>query len=103
MIAGRFVFTVFTSAVTSDDALALHSSVADGGVHIAWTSTLLWQLAWQLALALQAGGVILPSHFGALYVALQPPLQLTIAPQLTIAFAARVQLPVHVPLHDPSQ
>jgi hypothetical protein len=52
--------------MTSDDALALHSSVADGGVHMAWTSALLWQLAWQLALAMHIGAVILPSHLGAL-------------------------------------
>lgn len=91
------------SLVTSLDALALHSRVAAGGVHIALTSALLWQLAWQLALALQLGGVILPSHLGAVAVPVQPPLQLTFAPHITLAFASSVQLPVHVPWHEPSQ
>ena len=34
---------------------------------------------------------------------LQPPLQLTIAPQLIIAFASSLQLPLQVPLQEPSQ
>jgi hypothetical protein len=34
---------------------------------------------------------------------LQPPLQLTMAPQLTMAFASSLQLPVQVPVHEPSQ
>jgi hypothetical protein len=64
--AGRFFLTVATSAVTSAEALALHSREATGGVQCALTSALLWQLALQLALAMQLGGVIFPSHFGAL-------------------------------------
>jgi hypothetical protein len=40
-IAGRFVLTVAISLVTSLEALALHSSVAAGGVHMALTSALL--------------------------------------------------------------
>jgi hypothetical protein len=34
---------------------------------------------------------------------LHPPLQLTMAPHMTLAFASSLQLPVHVPLHEPSQ
>ena len=34
---------------------------------------------------------------------MQPPLQLTIAPQLMLAFASSLQLPLHVPLQEPSQ
>jgi hypothetical protein len=102
-MAGRFFFTVVTRVVTSADALALHSRDATGGVHFAVTSALLWQLALQLAVAMQLGGVILPSHFGALYVAEQPPLQFTLAPHMTIALASSLQLPVHVPEHEPSQ
>jgi len=61
------------------------------------------QLAWQFASAMHIGGVISPSHFGAVYITLQPPLQLTMAPQLTLAIASSLQLPVHLPLHEPSQ
>jgi len=50
---------------------------------------------------LQLGGMSCASHCGAVYVPLQPPLQLTFAPHMTIAPAASVQLPVQVPVQLP--
>src|ERR1700682_6211979 len=84
-------------------AVALHSRVAVGGVQTAVASACPWQLAWQFTSALHIGGVIFPSHLGAVAVPMQPPLQLTMAPQSTFAFASSLQLPVHFPVHDPSQ
>jgi hypothetical protein len=89
--------------VTVTDAVALHSSDAPGGVHVDVTSVLLLQLDWQAWLTLQTGGVTVVSHSGAVYVTLHPPRQLTLAPQLIIASAARVQSPVHVPAHSSLQ
>ena len=52
---------------------------------------------------MQFGGWIVPSHLGAVYATVQPPLQLTFAPQLMFAFAASLQSPVQLPLQVPSQ
>jgi hypothetical protein len=46
----------------------------------------------------------LPSHFGAVAVPVQPPRQLTFAPQLIPALpGVTVQFPVQPPVHVPAQ
>jgi hypothetical protein len=102
-MAGMFVLTVVMSACRLLDALAPQSSVAAGGVHVAVASTLPWQLAWHCAFVWQDGGVISPSHCGAVPVVVHPPRQRTFAPQLTIAPAWILHSPVHVPLQTPAQ
>ena len=82
-MAGMFFLTVSMTACTSAETVPLHSREAPGGVHFALASTLLVQLASQVLLTLQLGGVTVVSHWGALYATLQPPRQLTLAPQLT--------------------
>ena len=103
MIAGKFVPIVVTSAVICAEALPVHWRLTVGGVHVALALAWLWQLAWQFALALHDGGVICPSHVGAVAVPVHPPLQVALAPQLTPAFPVMVQLPLHVPLQVPAQ
>ena len=92
-----------TTAWTLALAEAPHSRVTVGGVHIALMSAWLLHEAWQFAEALHIGGVISPSHFGAVAVPVQPPLQLTLAPHMMLAFASSLQLPVHLPWQEPSQ
>jgi hypothetical protein len=101
--AGKFFCTVLTIAVTLADAMAEHCNVTVGGEHMAWNSAWLWQLASQFASTMQLGGESFASHSGAVYATLHPPLQFTLAPHETIAFALSVQLPLQVPLHDPLQ
>jgi hypothetical protein len=103
MIAGRFFDRVVTSVCKEPDALAPHSSCTVGGVHAAVSDAWLSQLAWQFADALHAGGVIWPSHVGAVTITLQAPRHVAIAPQLTPPVAVILQLPSQLPLHVPSQ
>jgi hypothetical protein len=91
------------SAVISGEAVPSHSRVACGGVQLASNSAWLWQLTSQSTFDWHIAGLSSPSHLGAVYMTLHPPLQLTIAPHMTFAFASSLQLPVHLPLHEPSQ
>jgi len=102
-MAGRFVFSEVMSFARSGDAVPSHSRDAWGGVHMALNSAWLWQLASQSTFDMHIAGLSSPSHLGAVYMTLHPPLQLTIAPHMTFAFASSLQLPVQVPLHEPSQ
>jgi hypothetical protein len=103
MIGGRFVDRVVTRACTLADALALHSSCAVGRVHVAVSEAWLLQLAWQFADALHIGGVIWPSHWGAVTITLHAPRQVAMTPQLTPPVAVILQLPSHDPWQVPSQ
>lgn len=103
MSAGRFFSTVATTAVTLALAFAAHSSLTVGGVHDAWMLAWPWHEAWHCAFELHLAGVTEPSHFGAVAVPVQPPLQLTDPPQLTPPDAVILQLPLQVPLQVPLQ
>ena len=101
MIAGKFVWTVAVSAVSSAEALATHEKLTCGGVQVACALASLWQLAWQFALALHDGGVTCPVQTGFVYATEHPPWQLP--EQLTLAPPVSAQLPVHPPLQLPAQ
>jgi hypothetical protein len=88
---------------TDTVALAVHPRKAPGGVQVVVVSTVLLQLAWQVWLTLQVGGVTVVSHWGAVYDTLHPPRHVTLAPQLTCALAETLQSPAHVPEHVPPQ
>ena len=65
MIAGKFFEIVVVSAVTWAEAVPVQDRLTSGGVQLAVAFAWLWQLPWQFALALHIGGVIVPSHDGA--------------------------------------
>jgi hypothetical protein len=100
---GRLVWIALMSAVTWADALPAHDTVTVGGVHVAWNEAELWQLASQFAFTMQLGGVRVASHVGFVTITLQPPLHVALPEHMTDAPALRVQLPLHVPLHEPLQ
>ena len=77
--------TVVCRAVSCAETLPVHWRLTAGGVQVAVAFAWLWQLPWQFALALHEGGVICPSQVGAVAVPVQPPLQVAVAPQLTLA------------------
>jgi hypothetical protein len=101
MIAGMFVAIVVCSAVMLADALPVHARLTVGGVQLAVAWAWAWQLAWQSTFALQLGGVIVPSHVGAVTATEHPPLQL--AEHMTLAPPVSVQFPVHPPVQVPAQ
>jgi hypothetical protein len=70
-----------------------------GGVQFAVALAWLWQLAWHCALALQDGGVTVPTHEGFVYATEHPPWQLPEheAPALALAVHPPVQLPLQLP------
>jgi hypothetical protein len=94
---------VVTSVMSWPLTMPPHWRLTLGGVHMAASDAWLWQLAWQLADALHIGGVICPSHFGAVTITLQPPRQVAIPLHMTPPIALILQLPLHVPVHVPSQ
>ena len=100
---GPFVCNVVTSVPMSPVVLPWQSRLTVGGVQLAVASAWLWQLAWQFASAMQLGCVISPSHLGAVAVPMHVPLQLAIAPQVTLALASSLQSPVQLPLQLPLQ
>jgi hypothetical protein len=103
MMAPMFAPTAVVRAVTCADAEALpvHPRLTVGGVHVALALAWLWQLPWQVALALHDGGVTWPVQTGFVYATEHPPWQLP--EQLTLAPPESVQPPVHPPLHVPAQ
>jgi hypothetical protein len=99
---GRFACSVVASTCNEPPTGAVvHTSETTGDVHEAESIAPPWQLAWQLALASQAGSASLPSHDGDVYAAVQPPEQGTVAPHASMTVESSLQSPVHEPLQSP--